>query len=108
MNEWRLIIFKRFVQSHGVGQWHSQNVHLTPVPLLVGHTGRGRRGDVCPCEVHAAGGASRGGGGQARNVRAAILLKQMIVKIKKKEGNCSFHFPLSIMCYPKLFCFLDI
>ena len=62
MNEWRLIIFKCFVQSHGVGQWHSQNVHLTPVPLLVGHTGRAGRGDVCPCEVHAAGGASRGGG----------------------------------------------
>ena len=62
MNEWRLIIFKRFVQSHGVGQWHSQNVHLTPVPLLVGHTGRAGRGDVCPCEVHAAGGASRGWG----------------------------------------------
>lgn len=37
----------------------------------------------------------RAGGGQGRNFREAIHLKQMI-KIKNKEVNGCFHFPLSV------------
>lgn len=35
------------------------------------------------------------GGSQGGNFREAIHLKQ-IIEIKKEEGDCSFHFPLSM------------